>query len=219
MRTAPRSDFPHFLALPTRWMDNDVYGHVNNVVYYAFFDTAVNQFLIERGVLDIHKGEVVGFVVDSGCSYFSSVSFPDTIHAGIRVAKLGNSSVRYEVALYRNDDPLPCPALQATLSMCMSSAPAIVQCPFPKMYAQFLHRFMLRRRRKGSAERSTDTTTQAALHVRWTGSAHSQADSSDSLWPTDTCSTAQAGFDDHAMKGRDDKYVGAPQQVVAVDNG
>ena len=110
MRDAPRSAFAHFLAIPTRWMDNDVYGHVNNVVYYAYFDTAVNQFLIERGVLDIHKGEVVGFVFDSGCSYFSSISFPDTIHAGIRVAKLGNSSVRYEIALYRNDDPLPCAA-------------------------------------------------------------------------------------------------------------
>jgi acyl-CoA thioester hydrolase len=110
MRHAARADFAHFLAIPTRWMDNDVYGHVNNVVYYSYFDTAVNQFLIERGVLDIHKGEVVGFVVDSGCAYFSSISFPDTIHAGIRVAKLGNASVRYEIALYRNDDPLPCAA-------------------------------------------------------------------------------------------------------------
>ncbi len=110
MKDAARSAFPHFLSIPTRWMDNDVYGHVNNVVYYSYFDTAVNQFLIERGVLDIHQGEVVGFVVDSGCSYFSSISFPDTIHAGIRVAKLGNSSVRYEIALYRNDDPLPCAA-------------------------------------------------------------------------------------------------------------
>ncbi|MES2295869.1 MAG: thioesterase family protein [Pseudomonadota bacterium] len=110
LRAAPRSAFAHFLAIPTRWMDNDVYGHVNNVVYYSYFDTAVNQFLIERGVLDIHHGEVVGFVVDSGCAYFSSISFPDTIHAGIRAAKLGNSSVRYEIALYRNDDPLPCAA-------------------------------------------------------------------------------------------------------------
>jgi acyl-CoA thioester hydrolase len=110
LRSAARADFLHFLAIPTRWMDNDVYGHVNNVVYYSYFDTAVNQFLIERGVLDIHKGEVVGFVVDSGCAYFSSISFPDLIHAGIRVAKLGNSSVRYEVALYRNDDALPCAA-------------------------------------------------------------------------------------------------------------
>jgi acyl-CoA thioester hydrolase len=87
-----------------------VYGHVNNVVYYSYFDTAVNQFLIERGVLDIHQGDVVGYVVDSGCAYFSSITFPDVIHAGIRVAKLGNSSVRYEIALYRNDDPLPCAA-------------------------------------------------------------------------------------------------------------
>jgi acyl-CoA thioester hydrolase len=110
MRDATRSQFPHFLSIPTRWMDNDVYGHVNNVVYYSYFDTAVNQFLIERGVLDIHHGEIVGFVVDSGCSYFSSISFPDVIHAGIRVAKLGNSSVRYEIALYRNDEPLPCAA-------------------------------------------------------------------------------------------------------------
>jgi acyl-CoA thioester hydrolase len=108
--TEPRAAWPHFIAIQTRWMDNDVYGHVNNVVYYSFFDTAINQFLIERGVLDIHKDDVVGFVVDSGCSYFRSVSFPDTIQAGIRVAKLGNSSVRYQIALYCNDDPLPCAA-------------------------------------------------------------------------------------------------------------
>ena len=110
MRDASRDQFPHFLSIPTRWMDNDQYGHVNNVVYYSYFDTAVNQFLIARGVLNIHNGDVVGFVVDSGCAYFSSISFPDTIHAGIRVAKLGNSSVRYEIALYRNDDPRPCAA-------------------------------------------------------------------------------------------------------------
>ncbi|MFC0135577.1 acyl-CoA thioesterase [Massilia eurypsychrophila] len=110
MRDSPRSSFPHFLAIPTRWMDNDSYGHVNNVQYYSYFDTAVNQFLVARGVLDIHKGEVVGFVVDSGCAYFNSISFPDTVHAGIRVAKLGNSSVRYEIALYRNDDQMPCAA-------------------------------------------------------------------------------------------------------------
>jgi acyl-CoA thioester hydrolase len=116
MRDAGREQFRHFLAIPTRWMDNDIYGHVNNVVYYSYFDTAVNQFLIERGVLDIHQGEVVGFVVDSGCSYFSPIAFPDLVHAGIRVSKLGNSSVRYEVALYRNDDPLP------------SNAAAIARC-------------------------------------------------------------------------------------------
>lgn len=110
LRGTPRSAFPHFLSIPTRWMDNDVYGHVNNVVYYSYFDTAVNQCLVARGVLDIHHGEVVGFVVDSGCAYFSSISFPDTVHAGIRVSKLGNSSVRYEIALYRNDDSEPCAA-------------------------------------------------------------------------------------------------------------
>ena len=107
MRDATRSDFPHFLAIPTRWMDNDAYQHVNNVVYYSYFDTAVNRFLIERGVLDIHKGDVVGFVVDSGCSYFSPVAFPDVVHVGIRVAKLGNSSVRYEIGIYRNDEDAP----------------------------------------------------------------------------------------------------------------
>lgn len=107
MRDTPRSAFPYFTALPTRWMDNDVYGHVNNVVYYSYFDTAVNAFLIARGVLDIHHGDVVGFVVDSGCSYFQSLSFPDIVHAGIRVSKLGTSSVRYEIGLYRNDDTLP----------------------------------------------------------------------------------------------------------------
>lgn len=107
MRDTPRSAFPHLLALPTRWMDNDSYGHVNNVNYYSFFDTAVNRFLIDRGVLDIHQDEVVGFVVETSCSYFSSISFPDLIHVGVRVAKLGNSSVRYELALFRNDEPLP----------------------------------------------------------------------------------------------------------------
>jgi len=98
------------VALPTRWMDNDSYGHVNNVNYYSFFDTAVNRYLIDRGVLDIHKDDIVGFVVETGCSYFSSISFPDLIHVGVRVAKLGNSSVRYEIALYRNDDALPAAA-------------------------------------------------------------------------------------------------------------
>lgn len=110
MRDRPRSAFPHMVALPTRWMDNDSYGHVNNVNYYSFFDTAVNRYLVDRGVLDIHKDDIVGFVVETGCSYFSSISFPDLIHVGVRVAKLGNSSVRYEIALYRNDDGLPAAA-------------------------------------------------------------------------------------------------------------
>ena len=110
LRDAGREDFPHFLAIPTRWMDNDAYQHVNNVVYYSYFDTAVNQFLISRGVLDIHADRVVGLVVDTGCSYFHSIAFPDTVHVGVRVAKLGNSSVRYELALFKNEDTRPAAA-------------------------------------------------------------------------------------------------------------
>ncbi len=110
MRDAVRSDFPHFLTVPTRWMDNDAYQHVNNVVYYSYFDTAVNQFLIDKGVLNIHADTIVGLVVETGCSYFSPISFPDIVHVGMRVVKLGNSSVRYELALYRNTDHRPAAA-------------------------------------------------------------------------------------------------------------
>jgi acyl-CoA thioester hydrolase len=100
--TAPtRADFRHFRRLDTRWMDNDVYGHVNNVTYYSYFDTAVNAYLIEKGVLDIHGGGTIGLVVETGCRYFASVAFPDTLEAGIKVAHLGNSSVRYEVGIFR----------------------------------------------------------------------------------------------------------------------
>jgi len=110
MRDAARSDFPHFLTIATRWADNDAYRHVNNVVYYSWFDTAVNEFLIRRGVLDIEGDEAVGLVVDTGCSYFSSVTFPDVVHVGLRVAKLGNSSVRYELGIFRNDEVKPAAA-------------------------------------------------------------------------------------------------------------
>lgn len=85
-------------------MDNDAYRHVNNVVYYSWFDTVVNQFLVSRGVLDIEKSPVIGLVVETHCQYFSPVSFPDTVHAGMRVAKLGTSSVRYEIGLFCNDE-------------------------------------------------------------------------------------------------------------------
>jgi acyl-CoA thioester hydrolase len=81
-------------------MDNDVYGHVNNAVYYSFFDTAVNAYLIERGVLEPQSSEVIGLVVETGCKYFSSLSFPQTVEAGLRVARLGRSSVRYEIGLF-----------------------------------------------------------------------------------------------------------------------
>lgn len=103
-REQTRRDFRHFHAIPTRWMDNDIYGHVNNVHYYSYFDTAVNRFLIDQGVLDIHQGEIVGFVVETTCSYFQPLAFPDVVHVGIRVARLGNASVRYELGLFRNDE-------------------------------------------------------------------------------------------------------------------
>ena len=98
-----RDSYRAFRAIPTRWLDNDVYGHVNNVIYYAFFDTAVNQFLIEAGWLDIRHGPVVGLVAETGCRYHSPIAFPDLVTAGLRVSRLGTSSVRYEVGLFRND--------------------------------------------------------------------------------------------------------------------
>ena len=107
MRETPRSAFAHVSPIQTRWSDNDVYGHVNNVTYYSYFDTAVNGWLIDHGALDIHGGDVVGYVVDTSCSYFSPVAFPDRLHVGVRVTKLGRSSVRYELGVYRNDDELP----------------------------------------------------------------------------------------------------------------
>ena len=105
-KTETRAAYAAFQTITTRWMDNDVYGHVNNVQYYSFFDTAVNRWLIEQGVLDIHQGQVIGLVVETSCSYFQPIAFPETVHAGIRVAKLGNSSVRYEVGLFRDDDQI-----------------------------------------------------------------------------------------------------------------
>jgi acyl-CoA thioester hydrolase len=102
----PRSDFRYFLPIDTRWMDNDVYGHVNNVTYYSYFDTAVNRYLIDAGALDIAASPVIGLVVETGCQYFSSIAFPDRIEAAVRVARLGNSSVRYEVGIFREGEPL-----------------------------------------------------------------------------------------------------------------
>ncbi|MGI9317245.1 MAG: acyl-CoA thioesterase [bacterium] len=98
-----RDRYQYFSTITTRWMDNDPYVHVNNVVYYSWFDTAVNGYLIEQGALDIRTGEVVGLVVETSCQYFSPVAFPDVVCAGLRVAKLGSSSVRYEVGIFRND--------------------------------------------------------------------------------------------------------------------
>ena len=102
----PRSAYRVFRTIGTRWMDNDVYGHVNNVVYYSWFDTAVNAYLIERGALDIHQGTVIGLVSETQCNYFAPLAFPQTVEAGLRVAHLGKSSVRYEVGLFAQGEAL-----------------------------------------------------------------------------------------------------------------
>jgi acyl-CoA thioester hydrolase len=101
-----RAAYKAFRSITTRWMDNDVYGHVNNVVYYSWFDTAVNATLIEQGVLDIHQGQTIGLVIETQCNYFAPLAFPQTIDAGIRVARLGTSSVRYEVGLFAEGQAL-----------------------------------------------------------------------------------------------------------------
>jgi acyl-CoA thioester hydrolase len=93
-------EYPHGIEIPTRWNDNDIYGHVNNVEFYAFFDTVINQFLIARGGLDIHAGPVIGLCVESHCAFASAIAFPETVRAGLRVGKLGRSSVRYEIGLF-----------------------------------------------------------------------------------------------------------------------
>ena len=96
-----RSDYLHFVDLTTRWADNDIYGHVNNVMYYSYFDTTANTYLIEHGGLDIHDSKVIGLVVDSGCSYFAPLAFPDRLQGGLRIAQIGSSSVRYEIAIFK----------------------------------------------------------------------------------------------------------------------
>jgi acyl-CoA thioester hydrolase len=102
----PREAFRHHSLISTRWMDNDVYGHVNNVQYYSFFDTVVNRYLIEAGALDIHAGAVIGLVIETHCNYFAPLAFPQPVEAGLRVAHVGTSSVRYEVGLFAPDAPL-----------------------------------------------------------------------------------------------------------------
>jgi len=96
-----REKYPVLVELATRWADNDVYGHVNNATYYAFFDTVVNRFLTDNGVLDVEKSQSFGVVVETGCKYFSSVSFPDVLEIGLRVVKLGNTSVQYELGVFK----------------------------------------------------------------------------------------------------------------------
>jgi acyl-CoA thioester hydrolase len=101
-----KDQYPFIHTLQTRWMDNDVYGHVNNVIYYSFFDTAVGVFLTAKAGLDYLKSPSVALVIETSCTYFEAVAFPDTVHVGVRVAKLGNSSVRYELAIFKNDQTI-----------------------------------------------------------------------------------------------------------------
>ena len=95
-----RADYRHFMALQTRWMDNDLYGHVNNVVYYSYFDTLLNRYLIDAGKLDIHEETVIGVAVETLCRFHKSFAYPETIDGGLRIGRLGTSSVRYEIALF-----------------------------------------------------------------------------------------------------------------------
>jgi acyl-CoA thioester hydrolase len=99
-----RDRYPHFVSITTRWMDNDVYRHINNVHYYSFFDTAVNEYMMRQGVLDLDDCPVICLVVETRCQYFAPIAFPDAVHCGLRVAHLGTSSVRFEIGIFRNDD-------------------------------------------------------------------------------------------------------------------
>ncbi len=99
-----RSDYKVFYPITTRWSDNDLYGHVNNVTYYSYFDSAVNQYLIEQGGLNIHEGKIVGFVVNSGCEYHAPIAYPEAVEAGLRVDRLGNSSVQYGVGIFKQGE-------------------------------------------------------------------------------------------------------------------
>jgi acyl-CoA thioester hydrolase len=99
-----RADYRHFLVIPTRWRDNDAYGHINNVVYYEFIDIAVNRYLIDGGFLDLEHGEVIGLVAENGCRFAKPVVFPDPVTVSLRVVHIGNSSVRYEAGLFAGDD-------------------------------------------------------------------------------------------------------------------
>ncbi len=101
-----RDQYPHLSTITTRWMDNDVYGHVNNVQYYSFFDTVVNRYLIRAGALDIHGGATIGLVVETHCNFFAPLAFPQDVETGLRVAHAGSSSVRYEIGLFSPGETL-----------------------------------------------------------------------------------------------------------------
>ncbi len=118
-----RTAFSHLVPIATRWADNDVYGHVNNVVFYAYFDTIVNQYLIDQGVLDFQSGDAIGLVVETGCQYFASAAFPEKLEGGLRVSRIGNHSVTYEIAIFREQGDV-----------------AIAQGHFVHVYVDRLHR-------------------------------------------------------------------------------
>ncbi|WP_420590598.1 acyl-CoA thioesterase [Bacterioplanoides sp.] len=105
--TEKRDNYQVFMPVTSRWLDNDAYGHLNNMVYYGYFDSAINSYLIQQGGLDIQHSDAIGYVVSSGCDYYSPLAFPDAIEVGIRVAHLGNSSVRYELAMFRQGEDVP----------------------------------------------------------------------------------------------------------------
>ena len=98
-----RTDYSYFTDITTRWMDNDIYGHVNNVAYYSYFDSVANKYLIEEGELDIHTADIIGFVVASNCQYKSPIAYPQLIEAGLRVNRLGNSSVEYGIGIFQKE--------------------------------------------------------------------------------------------------------------------
>ncbi|MEB6478628.1 acyl-CoA thioesterase [Acinetobacter vivianii] len=100
-----RAQFKFFFPIQTRWADNDIYGHVNNVTYYSYFDTAANSLLIQKTGFDIHNSEIIGLVVDSACSFLQELSFPEIVEVGVAIGKIGNSSLRYELAIFKQDQP------------------------------------------------------------------------------------------------------------------
>lgn len=102
--TGQRDDYHYFTAITTRWHDNDLYGHVNNVTYYSYFDTVANTYLIEHGDLDIHNGQTIGLVVNSGCSYHAAIAFPDQLEGGLRINRIGNSSVEYGIGIFKKGE-------------------------------------------------------------------------------------------------------------------
>lgn len=126
----PRSAFPHFLTIPTRWMDNDVYGHVNNVNYYSYFDTVICHYLIHEGGLDMHTDEIVGVCAESHCLFLKSFSFPELVQAGLRVGHLGNKSVRYEIGLFQEGDETA--AAQGWFVHVFVTRPAMQAVPIPE---------------------------------------------------------------------------------------